>query len=176
MNAWALALVVVVCLLVVWLLYSFVVCVRQKNADWTMQGLYSRMTGDDKKTVDKFETPFFEEPELASDDTKVGYLHSGETIDPDQIENRNWSDDVVQSIGLEPSVIEEHRRYTNNAQRRTTGVSMMSVREADAGPNKFVGLRRTRYEFDLVGSDARVVPSEVANSGHLADVSPYILH
>lgn len=73
-----------------------------------------------------------------------------------------WQESI-NVLGLEQSVIDSHRAFTNDSSRVTTTASNMPVREYDDGPVPFAGLRRPEYHKVQVGSTARTVPSEYSD-------------
>lgn len=68
-------------------------------------------------------------------------------------------EDYMLNSGLEPSIVESHKRFTDEIQHRTSGASVETVFSHDVEPgNTWVGLRRPRYDIP-VDVHAREVPS-----------------
>ena len=62
--------------------------------------------------------------------------------------------------GIDSSVVESHREFTDETQHRTTGASVETVRDDPNDIVPWIGLRRPDYHGVFADKDARVTHSE----------------
>jgi hypothetical protein len=76
-------------------------------------------------------------------------------------DSADYSGDVIQSMSLEPGVIESHNRFIKDVHHRTTGASAETVRDDSNDVVPWIGLRRPKYNAGAFAtSGARVEHSE----------------
>lgn len=88
---------------------------------------------------------------------------SNETEEGKLVSDPSDWDDAIQDIGLEPSVVESHKRYVTDEFRyinHGAAAPNLPIREADQTINPWRGLTGPIYCRGMVKDGARTVPSE----------------